>query len=136
MRTAIVAMVLAACGLAFAGEADMGEGELDTPTVVNRTTDRCRVKVLRIDAPARTLRVEFSRGTGLGDDYAEHARDNVTVRNLPDDEDGNQQPQEFDLLMARTDIADWCKAQAESPTNAQVLKKLCEVVLKQKGITK
>ena len=111
-----------------------GEDDLTTPVVVSRTSDKCRPTVLRIDAEAEQLRVEFTKGTGTGVDYAPHANDNVTVRNLPDDEDGNPQAQEWDSFMAGSQIATYLRTQPSALTNGEVLRNLATYILQQKGV--
>jgi len=132
MRTVLTLVVLLACGLAFTAEADFPEEPLKTPVVVGYTSDKCKPLVLRLDAPAKTLRLEFSRGGG--EPYFARANDNLTLRNYPDDEEGNPQPQEFTDFMAGTQIAAWCRAQPDAVTNAAVLRKLCQWLLQQKDV--
>ena len=110
-----------------------GEEPLTTPVVVARTSDQCHPTVLRIDGEAKTIRVEFFKGTGTAP-FVQHANDNVTFRNLPDDEDGNPQAQEWDDFMAGTQIADFLRAQPAALTNGAVLKKLATYLLGLEGV--
>jgi len=134
MRTVLTLVVMLACGLGYAAEADFPEEPLKTPVVVGYTSDKCKPLVLRLDAPARTLRLEFSRGGGTP--YFARANDNLTLRNHTDPETGEPDPerQEFTDFMAGTQIAAWCRAQPDAVTNREVLRKLCLWLLQKKGI--
>lgn len=134
MRTAIVAMVMLACGLAWAGEAEFPTETLKTPVVTSHTADKLKPLVLRIDAVTHVLYLDFAKGDAPGGVFNPRFSDNIQFRNLPDDEDGNPQAQEWDDFMGGTEIAAWCRAQPTAVTNAAVLRKLAQWMLQQKGI--
>jgi len=111
-----------------------GEETAAAPTVVSHTSDKVHPTVLRIDGEQKQLRVEFTRGEGSGAAYAARYSDNVTVANQPDDEDGDPQPQEWNIFIGGTQIADWVAGPGAGSTNGEVLKKLAVYILGEKGV--
>ena len=111
-----------------------GERPLAKPVVLSRTSNQCRPTRLDIRGDEKILRVEYRSGTGTGNGFTEHSKGNITLANLPDDEDENPQPQEWDDFMSGAEIAAWCKAQPPGTTNGAVLKKLANFLLGQKGV--
>ena len=141
MRTSthqlIMIIVLAVClmiQVAFGQEGGFPTEALKTPVVTSHTADVAKPLVLRIDAVASVLRLEFAKGDAPGGTFNPRFSDNIEFRNLPDNDEGEPQPQEFNEFMAGTQIAQWCRAQPDAVTNAAVLRKLCQWMLQQKGI--
>lgn len=135
MRTVIaIVTMLAVLAGAWAGEVDFPEEPLKTPVVVSHTSDVAKPRTIRIDAPSKTIFIEFSKGSVVEGTYVPRYRDTVTLRNYPDDEEGNPQPQEWDAFMGGTQIAQWCRAQPEAVTNAAVLRRMIQWILQQKDI--
>lgn len=112
----------------------LGEEVLKAPTTVNRTSDKWRTTVLRVDFGSGTIRVEGTRGTGTGAGYAAHANDNRTFRNLPDDDEGKAQPQEYDVVMAGTALAEAVRAAGAAMTTEDVLAEFARGLLKAKNV--
>lgn len=111
-----------------------GEEDLASPVNVSRTSDKCQPTRLDIRGDEQIVRIEYKNGTGTGAGFAEHSKGNVTVTNLPPDEEGNPQPQEWDILIAGEEIATWCRAQPAAVSNGLVLKKLATFILGEKGV--
>ena len=111
-----------------------GEEDLKQPVVVSHTSSKCHPTRLDIRGDEKLIRIEFTKGEGTGANYNPRFSDNVTIQNLPPDENDQPQPQEWDILVAGTEIADWCKAQPSSPTNGVVLQKLASCILTKKNV--